>query len=391
MDVKQLYDFVNTATQEALGDSVVVQEDLSNVVDIGTAIFNANAVDRYCKSILNKIGRTIFVNRVYPGGAPAGLLMEKFEFGSVMEKLATDLPEAQENESWNLVDGASYDPNIFKSAKVYAKFYNSKTTFEIQLSFTELQLKQSFTSVEQLNAFTSMLYTSVENSMTIKLDELIMRTINDMSAMTLHAEYGANDYGASSTVKAVNLLYLYNQTVATPLTVAEAMVSPEFIRFASYIINLYASRFKRMSKLFNVGAKERFTPEDRRITVLHADFVAAAKSYLYATTYHDEFARLPDNYSEIAYWQGSGTGYDFDDTSSIDVVTSEGDAVKTSGIIGVMFDHDALGVCNFDRRTTQQYNPKAEFINSWFKADCSYFCDLNENFVVFTVIEPAGA
>lgn len=389
MDVKQLYDFVNTATQEALGDSVVVQEDLSNVVDIGTAIFNANAVDRYCRSILNKIGKTIFVNRVYPGGAPAGILMDKWEFGSVLEKLATDLPEAQENESWSLVDGASYDPNIFKSAKVYAKFYNSKTTFEIQLSFTELQLKQSFNSVEQLNAFTSMLYTSVENSMTIKLDELIMRTINDMSAMTLNAEYGANDYGASSTVKAVNLLYLYNQTVSTPLTVDEAMVSPDFIRYASYIINLYASRLKRMSKLFNVGAKERFTPDDRRITVLHADFVASAKSFLYSGTYHDNFVALPENFSEVAYWQGSGTGYAFDDTSSIDVVTSEGDAVNTSGIIGVMFDRDALGVCNFDRRTTQQYNPKAEFINSWFKADCSYFADLNENFVVFTVIEPS--
>ena len=385
MQVAQLYDFVNTATEEALGQSGIVAEDLSNVVDVGTAIFNANAVDRYCRAILNKIGRTIFVNRIYGSALPEGILRTAWEFGSVMEKIATDLPEAQENESWSLVDGASYDTNIFKSPKVYAKFYNSKTTFEIQMSFTELQVRQSFTSVETLNAFTSMLYTSIENSMTVKVDELIMRTINNMIAQTIYTEYSGSGYDQDSKVKAVNLLYLYNQTVVTPLTVSEAMQSPEFIRFSSYIMNLYASRMKRMSTLFNLGGKERFTPEDRRITILHTDFVAAAKTYLYASTYHENFVSLPKNYSEIAYWQGSGTSFDFSDTSNIDVTTVDGDTIDIDGVIGVMFDRDALGVCNYDRRVTQHYNAKGEFFNSWFKADMSLFEDFNENLVCFFV------
>lgn len=383
MDVKQIYTFVNDATEEALGQSGLVAEDLSNIVDVGEAIINANAVDRYVRAIVNKIGKTVFVNRPYPGGSPRGILMDSFEYGSVCEKIAIEIPEASENESWNLIDGASYDTNIFVSPKVYAKFFNKKVTFEIKMSIAELQVKQSFTSLTQLNSFTSTIYTQIENSLTIKIDELIMKTINNMTAETLYTEYSGSGYGSDSKVKAVNLLYLYNQTVATPLTVDEAMLSPEFIRFASYILNLYASRMRKISTLFNLGGKERFTPEDRRITVLHSDFVASAKAYLYATTYNDEFSRLPDNYSEVAYWQGSGTSFDFADTSALDVTTVDGHAVKLDGIIGVMFDRDALGVTNYDRRVTSHFVESGEFVNNWFKYDAGYFNDFNENFVVF--------
>ena len=383
MDVKQLYGLVNDATSEILGESGLITEDLQNLVDVGDAIFNANAVDRYVRSLVNHIGRVIFVNRNFTNSIP-GVYMDSWEFGSVLEKIACDLPDAQENESWELVDGASYDPNIFKAPKVYAKFFNKKITFEIQMSFTELQVKQSFSSAEQLNGFVSMLYQSIENSMTLKIDSLVMRTINNMIAQTANDAYNGASFDSTSTVTAVNLLYLYNQTITTPITDADALTDPDFIRFASYIMNVYATRMSKMSTLFNQGGKERFTPDDRRITVLHGDFVAAAKSFLYSGTYHDEFVALPKA-DVVPYWQGSGTGFSFADTGAIDVTTANGDSVNLTGIVGVMFDRDALGVTNLDRRITSNYNPKAEFYNNWYKFDAGYFNDFNENFVVFFI------
>ena len=383
MDVKQLYSFVNDTTSEILGEQGIISEDLQNLVDVGNALFDANAVDKYVKKLVNHIGRVIFVNRTYSGGVP-DVLMDAWEFGSVLEKIACDLPDAQENESWDLVSGNSYDPNIFVAPSVYAKFYNKKITFEIQMSFTELQVKQSFSSADQLNGFVSMLYTAIENSMTVKIDSLIMRTINNMIGQTVVAEYAGASLSTKSTVKAVNLLYLYNDTYSASLTDDDCLTNPDFIRFASYMINLYATRLTKISTLFNVGAKERFTPDDRRITVLHGDFVASAKAFLYSGTYHDELVALPSA-SVVPYWQGSGTDYDFDNTGKIDITTANGDAISVTGIIGVMFDRDALGVTNLDRRVTTNYNPKAEFYNNWFKFDAGYFNDFNENFVVFFV------
>lgn len=383
MEVRQIYGLVNTATQEVLGESAIVKEDLSNVVDIGEQIFNANAIDKYVKSLVNHIGRVIFVNRAYTGSVPS-VLMDGWEFGSVLEKIQADLPVATENESWELENGTSYDPNIFYKPSVSAKFFNSKVTFEIPMSFTEMQVKQSFSSASQLNGFISMLYNSVDKAMTVKIDSLVMRTINNMIAETVHSEYSGVELNTKSGVRAINLLKLYNDKFGGDLTAEESITTPEFIRFASYTMGMYVDRLAKMSTLFNVGNKERFTPKDMLHVVLLSDFEKSANAYLQSDTYHELYTALPKA-ETVPYWQGSGTSYNFTDVSSIYVNTSSNNEVNITGVLGVMFDRDALGVTNLDRRVTTNYNPKAEFYTNFYKFDAGYFNDLNENFIVFFV------
>lgn len=388
MEVKQIYTLVNEATKEALGGSAVLLEDLSNVVDVGTEVFNANAVDNYVKSLVCHIGKVIFVNRVYRGSAPS-VLMDGWEFGSVLEKVRlSELPEATENESWELESGTSYDPNIFTAPKVSVKFYNSKVTFEVPMSFTEMQVKQSFSNATQLNAFVSMIYTGVENSMTMKLDSLVMRTINTAIAETMYTAYNGTGYGASSKVNAVNLLKLYNDKYGKTLTAANAISDPDFIRFASYMMNLYTDRLSKYSTLFNSGKTQKFTPRDMLKIVMLSEFKSAASVYLYDANgqLKDENLRLPEAES-VPYWQGSGTDYAFTSTSAINVKTPSGNNVNVTGILAVMFDRDALGVANMSRRVTSNYNAKAEFYNNWYKMDAQYFFDPNENCVVFFVAD----
>ena len=380
MTVKQVYTILNSVIQETMGDTAVVNEDLTGLVELGDTITNAIGYDKYVKSLVNHIGKVIFVNRAYSGSAPS-VLMDGWDFGSILEKVSAELPQAQENESWELTDGASYDQDIFYKPTVSAKFFNKLVTFEIPCSFTEKQVKQSFSSAEQLNGFMSMLYNEIEKAMTVNIDNLIMRTINSMIYETVKDEYGTGSHTGSSGVRAVNLLYEYNQLVPTPLTVTEAIHDPEFIRYASYRIKLYAGRMAKISKLFNCGGKSRFTPRDLLHIVLLDEFDASASVYLQSDTFHDELVKLPQA-ETVAFWQGSGQTYDFDDTATVDV-TKDGDKVTTKGIIGVMFDRDALGVCNRDRRVTTHYNAKAEFYNNFYKFDAEFFNDLNENFVVF--------
>lgn len=383
MKVSQVYEIMNSITSEMLGDSVVVNEDLSNIVDIGKAFEDTVGLDNYVRKLPDHIGRVIFVDRVYEGRAPQ-VLRDGWEFGSILEKIAARLPEAVENEDWQLQDGQSYDPNIFHKPDVYAKFYNDRVTFEIDMSITEDQVKSSFSNATQLNAFLSMIQTAIENSLTVKLDSLIMRTINNMIGETIHDDYGVNDLDSMSGVKAVNLLYLYNQTVDTPITVDDIKTDPGFIRFASMTMANYMDRLKVMSNLFNVGGESRFTPESMLHIALLSEFKNAAGAYLQSDTFHNEYTALP-NADSIPYWQGSGLTYDFADTSSVNVKTASGDNVKVSGILGVMWDRDALGVANLERKTPVHYNEKAGFWNYFHKFIAGYFNDLNENFVVFFV------
>lgn len=384
MEVKQIHELVNGATQEVLGESAVVNEDLSNIVDIGTQIADSHNIDNYVRSLVNHIGKVIFVNRPYSGNVPS-VLMDGWEYGSILEKITVDnLPEATENESWELQDGTSYDPNIFYKPSVSAEFFNKRVTFEIPMSFTQKQVKESFSSAEQLNGFTSMTYNAIDKSMTVKTDSLIQRTINNMIGETLHSDYPTADYTTHSGVKAVNLLKMYNEKFGTDLTADKAITTPEFVRYASFIMGLYKDRLGKISSLFNVGKKDRFTSPDLLHVVLLSEFANSAKAYLQSDTYHDEFVSLPKA-ETVPYWQGSGVDYGFASTSKIDIKTSSNNTVQCSGILGVMFDRDALGVSNFDRRVTSNWNPKGEFYNNWFKMDSGYFNSLNENFVVFFV------
>lgn len=385
MDVKQVYELVNSATQEVLGESAILEEDLSNVVDMGESLFNANAVDNYVRSLVNHIGKVIFVNRPYRGGVPS-VLMDGWEYGSVVEKISASLPQAQENESWELQDGASYDPNIFYKPTVEAKFFNNRVTFEIPLSITERQVKESFSNAVQLNAFVSMLYNEVDKSMTVKVDSLIQRTINNFIAETLYNYNTGGTYTGSGNTRAVNLLALYNASTspAGTLTAAAALTDPDFLRFAAYTMKKYVDRMSKISNLFNIGGKARFTPRDMLHFVLLSDFAAAADVYLQSDVWHNELTQLPE-YETVPYWQGTGTDYSFTSISSINVTTSANHQVDASGILGVMFDRDALGVNNYNRRVTTNYNAKAEFWNNWYKMDAQYFNDTNENFVVFYV------
>lgn len=391
MEVKQIYDLITSVSSEVLGTTDLVHEDLTGIVDLGNELFNQNAVDNYVKSLVNHIGKVIFVNRPYSGKVPS-VLMDAWEFGSVLEKISADIPQAEENDTWNLTDGREYKQDVFHKPTVSAKFFNSKVTFEVPVSITERQVKDSFSSAAQLNGFLSMIYNAVEKSMTIKTDALVMRTINNMIAETLDADktaFAASnnetvDYSSASTVRCVNLLKLYNDKTSAQLTADAAITTPDFIRFAAYTMGLYSDRLQTISTLFNVGGKERFTPKDVLHTVLLSDFAAAAKTYLYADTFHEDNVLLPKA-ETVASWQAPGKDYAFENVSKITVKSASGADVSVSGVLGVMFDRDALGVTNLNKRVTTNYNAKAEFFNNYYKFDAGYFNDTNENFVVFFI------
>lgn len=399
MKVTQVYELLNTAITETLGESVIVNEDLRNVVDIGNTLANLNqeAMDKYVGSLINHIGKVVFVDRPYEGQAPS-VLMDGWEYGSIMEKISVELPESKINESWGttgqgLVNGTEYNPNIFKAPPTpRVKFFNKMDTYAIDMSFGRKQVVQSFSNANQLNAFFSMLEGKVAMRRTIDYDNLIMRTINNMIGGTLHNAFGSEtNLSAKTGVRAVNLLLGYkNFSGDTTVTVDNCLQNTGFIKYAAYILSLYSDRMEKASKMFNIGGMTRFTPKRLQHIVLLSEFEKAANVYLQSDTFHNELTKLPKA-ETVTYWQGSGTDYGFDSTSDIHVNildpedTTSSVEVSHSGILGVIFDRDALGVNNVDNRVYSKFNEVGEFYTNFYKNDARYFNDYDENFVVFFV------
>ena len=385
MEVTQIAEIVNQTTAEVTGTEAASNIDLNDVVETGAEVLdNDKLIDNYVKTLIDHIGKVVFVNRPYTGSTPS-VMMDSWEYGAILEKIQYEgLPEAEDNDSWDLEDGKSYDPNIFYKPTVSAKFYSERRTFDIPMSFAQRQVKSAFSNAAQLQAFFAMIETAISNGMTVKMDSLVQLTLANAIA-TVYSNR------VSKPVQYYDLVSRYiSATGDSTVTAENAMVKPEFSRWASMEIRRVLARMKKLSTLFNAGGKYRHTPEDRLHLILHSDFTASAEAYLYSDTYHNEFVKLPKA-EEVAFWQGSGTSFGWSDTSKIIVTPSGADsAVTVNNVVGIAFDRDALGVTNLDRRVTTNWNPKAEFTNNWYKFDAGYFNDFNENIVVFTLGEPAN-
>lgn len=380
MEVTQIAEIVNQTTAEVTGTEAIQSVDLNEVVETGAEILdNDKLIDNYVKTLIDHIGKVVFVNRPYTGSTPS-VMMDSWEYGAILEKIQYEgLPEAEENESWELEDGRSYDPNIFYKPQVSAKFYSERRTFDIPMSFAQRQVKTAFSNGAQLQAFFAMIETAISNGMTVKMDSLVQLTLANAIATVYNNR-------VTNPVQYYPLVSMYvAATGDSTVTTSNALVKPEFTRWAAMTIKRVVARMRKLSTLFNAGGKYRHTPADRLHLVLHSDFTAAAEAYLYSDTYHDEFVKLPKA-EEVAFWQGSGTSFAWDDTSKIIVKPREAQEIVTvSNIIGMAWDREALGVSNLDRRVTTNWNPKAEFTNNWYKFDAGYFNDFNENIAVFTL------
>ena len=380
MKVEQIYEIVNDTTKEILGESdLVATADNGKIVDIGEAVIGSQNMDNYVRSLVDRIGKVVFVDRPYEGNVPS-VLMTETEWGAITEKIKyVGLPEATENETWELNDGESYDPNVFTKPQVGAKFYSKRTTFEVPMSFVQRQIKSAFSGAGQVAAFFGMIENTIAKTMTIKQDSLIMKTIGNFA---MHAKTDATDVGY---VRYVKLGTMYRTQFSKETTGEALLYDPEFVRYSSMIIKRIAKRMSGISTLFNANGNPRNTASKYLHMILHADFTSAAEAYLQSDTYHDEFTKLPKA-EVVPFWQGSGSAFGWTDTSSIKGIPSGGsEAVTVSNVLGVLFDRDALGVCNLDRRVTSNWNGKAEFTNNWYKFDCGYFNDFDENFVLLTL------
>lgn len=405
------------STDEGVSPSWFVKEDLTNIVDVGTRLFAAETdhdkfFSKVYASLINHIGRVVFVDRVYTPIIPS-LLKNAWEYGSVVEKIDADMPDSTVNPKWELTDGVKYDQDTFHSPKgVRAKFFNEAVTFQIEMSFTSDQLKQSFSNITQLNSFFSMIETKISNRMRIDQANLTRATINAFIAATFFSEYhdvynnanGKYNFAldTNNKTRCINLLAKYKAEVDganQDLTPAEAVKYPEFIRYAVLQLSLYSDRLADMSVLFNIGGKERFTPKDKQHMVLLSEFEKAANVYLQSDTFHEEYTKLPKA-ETINFWQGTGADYSFENTSRIHTVgflpkyDTNGKFIEeyytnmesdVSGIIGIIFDTDAMGINNEKQKVTSHYNANGDFVNNFYKNFSQHFNDNDENCIVFFV------
>ena len=372
--VSQIYDLVNQTAKESLGEQAITVKDVSSLIALGDSVLASNTdTENFLNTLVDRIARTVFSVRQYESDSE-GMVRHPFEFGCIVQKIYVDLPEAKKNDAWE-IGKSDYTPKVAAVIKPTAKqkLFNGITTWEVDVTIPDFMFRTAFTNETSMATFIDAIFTAMDNMMTLALEN---------NANLTRASFIARKIKGGKPCGAINLLHEYNTLTNANLTVEGALMNAEFLAWASRSINLWVKRMSKMSVLFNEEGYKRHTPKDKLVVNLLQDFTSACDTFLGANTFHDELVKLP-MYDSVAYWQGAGESFDFDDTSAINIKLDEQNTISKKGIIGVIYDYEAMGVTLNERRSTSERNNHDEYTNYYNKANIGYFNDMSENGIVF--------
>lgn len=372
--VEQIYTLVNETAKESMGEKAIAVKDVSSLIALGDSVLSsASDTENFLNTLVDRIARTVFSVRRYETDTE-GMVRHPFEFGCIVQKIYVDMPEAKQNNSWE-IGKEEYTPVFAPVIKPTAKqkLFKGITTWEVDVTIPDYMLRTAFLNETSMATFIDAIFTAMDNMITLALEN---------NANLTRASFIARKIKGGKPCGAINLLHEYNTLTSASLTVESAMMNAEFLAWASRAINLWVKRMSKMSVLFNEEGYKRHTPKDKIVVNLLQDFTSACDTFLGANTFHDELVKLP-MYDSVAYWQGAGESFNFNDTSSIKVKIDESNTIEKKGIIGVIYDYEAMGVTLNERRSTSERNNHDEYTNYYNKANIGYFNDMSENGIVF--------
>ena len=372
--VEQIYTLVNETAKESMGEKAIAVKDVSSLIALGDSVLSsASDTENFLNTLVDRIARTVFSVRRYETDTE-GMVRHPFEFGCIVQKIYVDMPEAKQNNSWE-IGKEGYTPVFAPVIKPTAKqkLFKGITTWEVDVTIPDYMLRTAFLNETSMATFIDAIFTAMDNMITLALEN---------NANLTRASFIARKLKGGKPCGAINLLHEYNTLTSASLTVESAMMNAEFLAWASRAINLWVKRMSKMSVLFNEEGYKRHTPKDKIVVNLLQDFTSACDTFLGANTFHDELVKLP-MYDSVAYWQGAGESFDFDDTSAINIKIDENNTITKKGIIGIVYDYEAMGVTLNERRSTAERNNHDEYTNYYNKANIGYFNDMSENGIVF--------
>lgn len=390
MQVTQIAKELNEWIAERCGDArfdadtaaqFIVREDLANIVAIGTAVYKYEWQDNFVKSMIDRIGRMVFVNRRTRGFAP-DLQRNAWEYGSVMSKSRTKRFEAKENPSWKLQKGQVVEQFVFEPPTVRNKYYNIKIAWQIDCSFAEIQVREAFTSPGEMGRFFAMIESAIQQALDDQMDSLTMRAIMGFIGEKIDRGSGV-----------IDVLTPFNTITSSSFTLENMTYSEDWCRYAAYQILISKQRIKARTSIYNANDEAGYdtaTPGEYLRFVLHSDIGEALNVYLNAQTYHNDFSDV-GSYDVVPMWQTAGTEWQRDATtrinidlpSNVDREVANYKYIDRLGIIGVMFDTDAIVINNENQRVTSAYNANGEYYTNYYKIDTNVLIDLDENGIVF--------
>lgn len=370
MTTQQIYTLVNAVNSEAFGHSALAVNDTSSLISLGNTVLSSSTnTEAFLNTLAQRIGRTILRFREYRNKL-GDMVLNDFEYGAILQKLKVHMPEAEQDESYDLIDGNTVDPYVIAKPSVDQKLFVTRTPYQYHITIQRVHLKEAFLSPEAMGSFIGVVFGEVRNAIEVSLENLGRITL-----ATAIAEYSS----AREIALVTDFNNEYNPTPA--LTAAEALHNEEFLRYAIMRMTSMTDNIQDMSELYNDGTMNTFTPrEDIRIKVL-AEFQRRIESNVLYAAFNERYVDIPEGYKTLNFWQAAQSPYDVNITRPSDQT-----ATTVNNVVAILYDRDAMGIYKIDEEVaTSDLNAAGLYYNQYWHEKQLRFIDLSENGVIFTL------
>lgn len=385
LTANQIYTIVNEVAQQALGTAGISVIDNAGLIALGTTVLgSAETKNNFINALTDRIGRTIVSFREYHSHFP-DFERDSIEWGNILQKLKIAMPDAEEDQSYNLTDGTSVDQYKINKAKVNQLLFTTETPWQTHITVHLEQLEKAFIDSNAMGTFISSMFGEVQNRIELAMENLSMDCVNNYIAEVIKEQ-------KSRPKRIINLVTEYKDNTGIDHTTdpLKALDDEDFLKYFVRRVNSLSSVFEYMTtNVYNdtaiypgagaTGAYSRHTPKSQQRMMLFIDLVNALKTNINSKAFNMEQVAIDIPFKTVPFWQSLLK------PAEINVKpTSGGAAVTQSLVMGILYDREAMGTFKKKYKSlTSPVNAAGQYYNVFYHMITMYYNDLTENAVVF--------
>lgn len=382
----QIYTIVNEVAEQAMGNKAIAVVDNAGLIALGDTVLGSDATkNNFVNTLTDRIGRTIVSFRAYHSHFP-DFERDSIEWGNILQKIKVGMPEAEEDQSYNLKDGAGVDMYAINKPKANQLLFTNETPWQTHITIHLDMLEKAFLSASAMGSFISAVFGEVQNRIELAMENLSMDCVNNYIAEVIKGK-------THHPNRIINLVTEYKDKTGVDHTTQplNALDDEEFLKYVVRRINSLSTTLEYMTKgLYNVSANidgsrtptySRHTPKSEQRMMLFIEMVNALKTNINSKAFNMEQVAIDIPFKTVPFWQSLET------PSEINVKCASGGtdaSVTESLVMGILYDREAMGTYKKKYRTsTTPVNSAGLYYNVYYHMTTMYFNDLSENAVVF--------
>lgn len=373
----QVYGIINDAAKIMFGEQAPTVQDSASLVGLGAKILPYDQLSiNFIGTLFARIGKTIIETRAYKS-THSFLMYDDFEWGGIVQKIDTEVPDAVEDASLNLEEGKSVDMYIVAKPTAKMKFFWQKSAYTFFMTIQRKWLKDAFTSAQAMGAFLNAIEVKMRNKLEIANENMGRLTMGNMACLLK---------GTHNEIHTITEYVAATGNTAPPAD-ARALHDPAFLRFLTELVQNTRVDLSVPNKIWNLEGNDKFSnPNDLSFVVL-SRLNNAMKANVEYSAYHKEAVSL-GNYVEVPFWLSPQKPFEVNlrVNTAMNQEAPTYANVKIENLIGIMFDRRAAGTYRTETEVaTTPYNARGRYTNTFWHEDNMWFNDMGEQAVIFTL------